>query len=165
MSVAFDASGQRLISADAHGKIIVWDMKTRKPFGLALYESDQAGLGFVSALKFSPDGKFLASVSADNSIRLWEIASRQPIGKEIQATERTVKGLSFSADGKTLVSVDHYGLKLWDLDPGRWMDLVCESVHRSFSQAEWVTFFPDEDYQKTCLQRPLEVETTPLPTN
>ncbi len=163
MSVAFDSSGQRLISADANGQIIVWDARTRKPFGLTLQESRQPESLHVSVVKFSPDGQMLASASSGKKFRLWEIASRQPIGKEIQAAEWTVKGLSFSADGKTLASVDHFGIKLWDLDPNHWVNLVCESVHRNFSQAEWVTFFPDEGYQKTCPQWPLEIELTPLP--
>ena len=152
MGLAFN--GNRLVSTNQEGHVIVWDVEKRSPFGLPLNDREQINQGSsISTIAFSPDRNILGTaVGEEKVIILLDIPSRQPLGAPIKSPDTRVKGLSFSANGNELATVDHYGIKIWDIDPSHWMDRVCESAGRNFSQAEWVTFFQDEPYQKICPQ-------------
>jgi WD40 repeat protein len=151
MGITFTQGGGKLIATNRDGLVTVWDVETHAPFGLPLKESSEISVFNLSSIAFSPDGNLLG-VSSDKNITLIDTSGRQPLGLPIKSPDSRVKGISFNSDGTTLASVDHYGVKLWNLDPAYWVELVCTSARRNFSRAEWITFFPDEPYQKTCPQ-------------
>jgi WD40 repeat protein len=65
-----------------------------------------------------PDSLTFASGAADGTLKLWDMRSGQE-RLSIQAHDRAIVHLAFSADGKTLTSVDRTGLlKVWDGDVG-----------------------------------------------
>ena len=66
-------------------------------------------------MSFSPDGKTFISIS-HNTIKLWDIAT----GKEIKTFKNDINSLSFSSDGKTVISCIHGNIiKLWDRATGK----------------------------------------------
>jgi WD40 repeat protein len=70
-------------------------------------------------LAFSPDGKILASGSFDQSVKLWDVSSRKLKLALGEHPSGQVKGVSFSPDGKFLVSAGADGVRLWDLGTGK----------------------------------------------
>ena len=64
---------------------------------------------YVSSVSFSPDGKYLASASDDYTVKLWDVDS----GKEIRTFEGHTDSVSFSPDGKYLVT---NGIALWNIE-------------------------------------------------
>jgi WD40 repeat protein len=71
---------------------------------------------FVGPLVFAPDGKTLASAGTDMRIRLWDI----PEGRERRTMIRAgVQRLSFSRDGRRLVTSGGWDVCLWDVASGK----------------------------------------------
>jgi hypothetical protein len=67
--------------------------------------------------------------------------------------------MAFSPDSKTFASGDSTVI-LWDIEVQSWEKKACQRVGRNFTQAEWVRYFPGEEFRKTCEQYPLKLEVT-----
>ena len=172
-SIAFSPDGKLLVSGTSANNILLWNVKTHKPVGQPLTGQND----WVEIVAFSPDGRTFASGSCgrrDNrgfclqgKIILWDVETRQPIGRPLIGHTGEVWSITFSPDGKTLVSgSDDNTIMLWDVDPKSWVARSCERVGRNFSREEWANYFPNEEYHATCPQWPLEPEVlaTPSPT-
>jgi WD40 repeat protein len=152
-SVAFSPDGETLASGSRDGSIILWDIATQQRTGQPLPD------GAITSVAFSQDGKTLVSGSFANTLILWDVASHQPIGHPLQGHSDIVTSVAFSPDGKTLASgSEDHTIVLWDLNPETWVNESCQRVGRNLTRAEWVQYFSNEEYRKTCEQWPLEPE-------
>ncbi|HLO28594.1 MAG TPA: AAA family ATPase [Anaerolineales bacterium] len=160
-SVAFNPNGKMLASGSADKTIILWDVKTHRPIGQPLIGHTDS----VNSVAFGPDGKLLASGSADKHVILWDIASHQPIGQPLTGQTDWVNSVAFSPDGRLLASgscgkLDQNSscvqgaILLRDISPQSWIEKACQRAHRNFTYEEWVQYFPDQEYRKTCQQWP-----------
>ncbi len=126
--IAFAPDGRTLVSSGWEDKTLrEWDVATgkeRRRFGNGLQEQMVA--------TFSPDGTLLASGGIEGPIRLWDVATGKEIGRLV-GHERFVQALSFTKDGKTLVSAScsDRTLRVWDVPArkqvrllGRHLDLI-----------------------------------------
>ena len=98
---------------------------------------------------------------------MWDVENHQQIAQPLSGHIKTVTGLAFSPDGKTLISgSEDNSIILWDIDtdPTSLLEKSCQRAGRNFTRAEWEQYFPNDDYQKTCDQWPLESEPTALVT-
>ncbi|SDJ10157.1 WD domain-containing protein, G-beta repeat-containing protein [Lentzea albidocapillata subsp. violacea] len=113
-TLRFHPDGRTLVGITHTGRLLVWDVATRK-VKIGLTEAQGS-----SELSFSPDGKLLAYAGT----KYQEIKIVDP------ATGRTVKtindstgdGGSFSPDGRSLAVVDGDGknsMQLWDVESGQ----------------------------------------------
>ncbi|MDD5167400.1 MAG: caspase family protein [Syntrophales bacterium] len=148
------AGGGRKSAGTERGAIHLWDVSSGELLRDFAGTGDEKGVGAaVLAIAFSPDGKHALSGGTDGSVRLWNISTGEEL-KSIKGHEGWVgtKAVSFSPDGKTILSVGGSdGLaKLWDISSG--------SLIRSFKVSDdhfvalrrfgglvsgWVAFTPD----------------------
>jgi WD40 repeat protein/serine/threonine protein kinase len=104
------ADSHSLASAGADGTLKVWDTRTWQ-----LRHEQQAHVGGIHALTFSPDGRHLATAGKDAAIRLWDAATGQAVHVLYGHTD-TVYALGYSPDGRWLASggLDRV-VRIWDV--------------------------------------------------
>jgi WD40 repeat protein len=97
-------------------------------------------------------GNFVPQTGCNlGEIILWDVASGQPIGQPLLGHSNAINSVTFSQDGRTLVSGSADGsVILWDINLQTWQTLGCRIANRDLSPAEWELFFGDEPYQPTC---------------
>ena len=115
-AIAFSSDGSILASGGylPNGVIRLWDTTTGKLRDTIDVSED------ILTLAFSPDGTILASSGGwpNYPIRLWDVAMRQLRDTRFDNTGSPY-ALSFSPDGKTLVSGGRDNtVRLWDVQTG-----------------------------------------------
>lgn len=136
-AIQFSPDGSLLAVASSVG-IWLYDAATGKELALLPRHRDGFNVSATSAtggafiknsLTFSPDSKLLASASEDDTIRVFDVTTHKVLHTlyktEKIATNRFAgtpyKALVFSADGKTLTSLEGIGerrIKVWDVNSG-----------------------------------------------
>jgi WD40 repeat protein/tRNA A-37 threonylcarbamoyl transferase component Bud32/Flp pilus assembly protein TadD len=121
-SVAYTNDGSRIISSSYDGIIKIWDAAGGAE--LATLRNPDGSLFSVSP---SPDGKRIVSGSMgkkttvtlwDVSVTLWDVSAPGSL-KTLHSTVKGSSCVSFSSDGKHIVSADEGGeIKIWDADTG-----------------------------------------------
>ena len=100
--IRFSADGKWLASSDMGGTARAWSLEDRTPSTLKMN-------WFPVFPVFSPDGRRLAGVSVDGSATLWDTQTWQPTPLpaslrtgRVPGGARTLRGMAFSPDGRTL---------------------------------------------------------------
>jgi len=109
----------------AKGELRLWDADTCQPASDPVLINDTG----ISVLAFTPDGRTLALGSPDGSVTLVEIPSARRFA-QAQGHFNPVFSIAVSSDGKRLAtgSLDDSLVRLWDLEPLRWVaDFPCVS--------------------------------------
>ncbi|MDX1613422.1 MAG: WD40 repeat domain-containing protein, partial [Candidatus Promineifilaceae bacterium] len=135
-TIAYHPDGDRLVSGDAAGNIILWNIVTGARLGDSIDGHDDQ----LAEVAFSPDGSQLASAGFDDVVVLWDLTAEEPAQLARLNHPDNVWAVAFSPDGQTLATAAADGaVRLWSAagDPleGTWP--------RFASQATTVTFSPD----------------------
>src|SRR4051812_44483802 len=98
--------------------------------------------------------QFGSSDDTSASIRVWDLDTGHQVGPPLP-TSGTPFAVSFSPDGRRLVTVTDRAVELWDsifwtADGERLRRTVCRGLGRDLSRAEWRIFVPDTPYRRTC---------------
>ena len=113
--LAFDPKGQKLASASADHRVILWEVASGKPLYIGLRHDDS-----VVSVAFDPTGRRLASGSDDGKARIWEASSGKLL-LTLEGHQGLVKCVGFDRSGRTLVSITgghDPTVKLWDAANG-----------------------------------------------
>jgi WD40 repeat protein len=97
-AVAWDPSGERLVSGGGDGALRWWEVQSGECVRVR-----EAHQGAVQALKVSPDGSILASCGDDGAIRLWDLGSGellQTLRKDRPYERLTITGIQGLSDAQ-----------------------------------------------------------------
>jgi WD40 repeat protein len=114
-SVAFDATGERLLTAShpsgEGGYMRLWDTETGKL--IHEFAHDQ----WVFSASFSPDGKQATTASFDRNAYVWDL-DKQVVRWRFPHSQ-SVRSASFSPDGHFLITGSYdYTARIWNLSTG-----------------------------------------------
>ena len=117
LSVAFSPDGKTILTGSQDKTARLWDATNGEPIGQPLSHS-----GEVRSVAFSPDGKTIVTavsinvmVSRDHEAQAWDFATGQPIGPPMPHSQRMAfVNVSFSPDGRFLLTSDGRTARLWD---------------------------------------------------
>ena len=146
LALAFSPDGRWLVSGTTEGEIRMWDVATGEPLTVFGASTEEANLGHISALAFSPDRAVLAA-STKRQLHLWDVRTGHKIFSVSIVHKRGwrtyhdyPKPLVFSPDGAILVNGHSSGtIQLWDAKTG---DRIA-ALDGHTQQVETLKFSPD----------------------
>lgn len=113
-STAISPDGKYAATITFLGQPTIWDVPTGKL--VHKFEVEVNGISIAGPILFSPDGKRIVSGDRLGTIRIWSIPQKRIVHEielqselEIRPTSHTVTDLTFSHDGKTIVSAHRTG--------------------------------------------------------
>jgi WD40 repeat protein len=149
------------------GTVRVWEAATGLEIVRATYN------GPVYSVAFSPDGKYVMSNICEEfddigfcvkeSTHVLEVITGLEVIQIVY--DGWVRQVSFSPDGKYLVSVNSDGgIRSWLYRPEDLIEHACSHMPRNLTRAEWKQYIGIAlPYQAICLNLPIEPEPTATP--
>ncbi|WP_210420218.1 serine/threonine-protein kinase [Aquisphaera giovannonii] len=120
--VAFSPDGQSFASLESRGRIQIRDLRSgelKRTMGITTGGRPASLAGGVGAIAFRPDGRAIAGPGPDDSLVLYDVETGRPVLR-FEGSPRTVLGLAWSPDGRTLVAaITAHVMRVWDARDGR----------------------------------------------
>ncbi len=123
LSMELSADGRRLATTGRRAPVL-WDVTTGTPLDPPL---DGRGRPESLRIAFSPDSKILASGGKWNRIALWNLRTSRQLKSFY--LDCCVWSLTFSPDGRTLISGGDNGIVQWDLNTGERINFPTNPNH------------------------------------
>ena len=105
--------GTKVVTAERRGIVGLWDAGTGKQIRLLRGHEDQ-----IHDARFSPDGKTIASSARDGTARTWNVETGAQIAVHQQQGGSYVDTVSFSPDGKWVMSAGNGWVEIWNATTG-----------------------------------------------
>lgn len=136
LSIAFNPDGKQIVSASEDKTVRIWNVET----GEEIHRFEGHKHEVMSAM-FSPNGKLIVSVDSYYIVCIWDVES----GAVFQKSELSDKAVSFSPDGKQLVSGNCEDVIIWEFEPlQELMDRIRERFkNRPLTQIEKKKYYLD----------------------
>jgi WD40 repeat protein len=125
------------------------------------------GLGNqVTDVAISQDNSLLAAGTNTGKMLLWTIddllAGSTPL--ILSGGSKAFDHIEFTPDGRWLIgSGPEQPILIWHVQFDEVLALACETIGRNLTRAEWAQYGFTDEYRATCLQWPVEAETTSTP--
>jgi DNA-binding SARP family transcriptional activator/WD40 repeat protein len=143
----------QLFVAAAGGQLILYDLDTLQPI-----RTFGGSRGFVQYLAISADARLIAALGGDRQTTLYDVATGIRLGDAIPVADDETNFAALSPDGTRLAvgGGPHDSIRVWDLDPQRWIDAACRVAGRNLTHDEWNTSIGDlAPYQHPCPGQPV----------
>jgi WD40 repeat protein len=150
-SVALSPDGTMLASGSENGTVRLWHAAGPTRWTDLRLETPTDPVRPILGIAFNRDATMLAAAGADGLIRIWDLP-----GGRLAATLTGPAGTSsvaFRPDGdpRTFVTADQQGTPvLWDTDPARFRDRLCDRPQLQLTPAEWSARAPNIPYERAC---------------
>lgn len=108
LSADFNHNGRQLVTGDASGSVVVWDVITGRQSASLKGHSDA-----INDLAYSPDGRYIVSGSKDASVRLWD--SRTGRQLSLARTKDPVESVSFGPNDKRIAVAAGKAIKIYEV--------------------------------------------------
>nr|WP_281720402.1 WD40 repeat domain-containing protein [Nitrosomonas nitrosa] len=124
VALAFRHDGERFVSGDDYGQVLLWNVTPLEPIGRPL-KTDH---GEVRAVAFSPDGNVIATTGADGVICFWDAQTQDAVGLvDNEARDEPLTGinsLSYNPNHKEYIvsGGDDGRIRVWDTNSFRALD-------------------------------------------
>jgi WD40 repeat protein len=149
--VAFDATGQTMVLAQANGGLSWWDLATH-----ARKFSTTVGGSYVLAMARTDDAQFLATINGDRELRIWELQSGRMVRRI--PYEGDLMGVAVSSDSRrfAVMGQDHeeHVIEIDEIRPADLVAAACGKVGRNLTRNEWRQYLEGEPYRLTCPSLP-----------
>jgi WD40 repeat protein len=155
LALAFEPHGQRLCSAGADGKVLLFNAETGQQLGAFFGHS-----GRVLSVAWSPDRNYIVTGGADRNVMVFNVSSRSEVAR-FSGHEDGVTGVGFTADGRQIVSASaDRSVRLWDAPSGKQV----RTLARLASGVGSLTLSPKRDRAiVTSTEAPFESVVLSLP--
>lgn len=136
LSIAFSPDGKQIVSASEDKTVRIWNVETGEE--IHRFEGHQHE---VKSAMFSPNGKLVVSSDDYFTVCIWDVES----GAIFQKLELSDKAVSFSPDGRHLVSGNSEDVIIWEFEPlQELMDRIRERFkNRPLTSAEKKKYYLD----------------------
>jgi WD40 repeat protein/energy-coupling factor transporter ATP-binding protein EcfA2 len=161
-SLAFNPKGKQLAAGFEDGRLVLIDLTQDPP----TFSSLSGHIGKINSLAYTTQenqyGQLLASGGSDGNIILWDLSVMRSAGAPLRTpTGTAITALAFHPRQLILASGTATGqILLWNVDPGSWKVLACDTAARNFTEAEWGRYFPSQPYRLTCPSYPSAIFTS-----
>ncbi len=102
------AAGAKILAIGGRTNVLLWDIRSGQPLKEMEIEGD-------STIAISPDGELLATGDTDQRVRLYDCRTGKELRPPLRGHLSGVERVSFSPDGRTLVSASRQWVKLWNV--------------------------------------------------
>ncbi|GAB2974902.1 hypothetical protein GCM10023080_044340 [Streptomyces pseudoechinosporeus] len=111
-TLVFSPDGRTVAGVDESGTqgVRLWDLNTRKQRAQAAYDF----FGGVQAMAFSPDSRTLAVANDSGGVLFFDPATGKENGRPLTGHTGFVTGLAYSTDGKSVLTADYAGFRVWN---------------------------------------------------
>ncbi len=134
---AFSLDGRRLV-VPRGDRLVVFDRAAPNP----VPQEITADLGEIHAVTYSPDGRWLAATGAKSLIRIWHAQTLELV-RELPFTffqpETFATMLTFSGDGRRLITSDRFQILEWEVETGRLAHAVTLAAGRVLMMPDFRT--------------------------
>jgi WD40 repeat protein len=113
LELEYTPDGQRLVSAAADNRLVVWDLEKRTPI-----HDLKAHNGDIKALAISSDGTLAATGSVDDDVRVWRLGEGKR-AHHFEGHSSTVYAVTFSPNGQHVFSgARDAQIQRWSIEKG-----------------------------------------------
>ncbi|MEI6330872.1 MAG: hypothetical protein WCP16_16650 [Pseudanabaena sp. ELA645] len=118
-SIVFSPDGKNIAVSDRSSvisSVFIWQPEVNK-FPQYKFIDERSKNSNTGTLSFSPDNQYLAFGDEDGTIRLWDFKNSKQPNRTIAHSRQPIQFISFSPNGKTLVSVgSDRTIKIWQVN-------------------------------------------------
>jgi WD40 repeat protein/serine/threonine protein kinase len=144
LAVTFSHSGKQVAFGGLFEKIVLFDTLYRKVI------RQIPGRWDPHCLAFSPNDSLLAAGLEDGAIRIWEANTGQ-LRAELFGHESSVREITFSIDGRTLISSScDKTVRLWSVEHGRSYGILYAPVNRNLYEYDFSVSADGKHFAVAC---------------
>jgi len=122
-------------------EIVFWNVLTQKELGRISLHTESGNF------RTNLTGELIAIVTG-NQAHIWNINSLQELA--ILDHEKPITDVKFTSDDRIITTSMDFKSKVWTLNNGKLVDILCNSVERNFTLVEWRRYFGNIPYRNTC---------------